>query len=135
MRATDAKALEELEMLYDDRDCFASLHDWFGDAENYWNKLEQLLIIADYTKKHSPSTAQKIVELNKTVVELFQQTKKHASGWTTQHNQNSNPSTEDYTQATDENWDKLDKWTASQEKLRQKILDLIELLYSSDSQP
>ena len=34
MRATDAKALEELEMLYGDKDCFASLHDWFGEAEN-----------------------------------------------------------------------------------------------------
>ena len=27
MRAIDAKILEELEMLYGDRDCFASLHD------------------------------------------------------------------------------------------------------------
>jgi hypothetical protein len=134
MRATDAKALEELEMLYGDRDCFASLHDWFGEAENYWNNLKQLLIIADYTKKHNPSTAKKITALSKILVELFQQTKNHASGWNSQHNQNSNPSTEDYAQATDENWDNLDKWVVSQEKLRQKILDLIELLCSSDSQ-
>jgi hypothetical protein len=134
MRATDAKALEELEMLYGDRDCFVSLHDWFGDAENYWNKLKQLLMIADYTKNHNPSTAKKITALSKILVESFQQTKNYASGWTSQHNQNSNPSTEDYTQATDERWDNLDKWTISQENLRQKILDLIELLYSSDSQ-
>jgi hypothetical protein len=134
MRATDAKALEELEMLYGDRDCFASLHDWFGEAENYWNKLKQLLIIADYTKKYNPSTAKKITTLRKILLELFQQTKNHASGWNSKDTQISKPSTEDYNQATDENWDNLDKWAVSQEKLRQKILDLIELLYSSDSQ-
>ena len=33
MRAIDAKILEELEMLYGDKDCFASLRDWFGTAE------------------------------------------------------------------------------------------------------
>jgi hypothetical protein len=135
MRATDAKALEELEMLYGDRDCFASLHDWFGDAENYWNKLKQLLMIADYTKKHNPATAQKITALSKTLVELFQQTKNHASSWTSEDAQTSNPSTDEYAEATNESWDNLDKWTGSQEKLRQKILDLIELLYSSDSEP
>ncbi len=134
MRATDAKALEELEMLYGDRDCFASLHDWFGEAENYWNTLKRLLIIADYTKKHNPSTAKKITLLSKMVVIFFQQTKNYVSGWNSEGNQISNPSTEDYTKATDESWDNLDKWTVSQEKLRQKILDLIELLYSSESQ-
>jgi hypothetical protein len=132
MRATDAKALEELEMLYGDRDCFASLHDWFGDAENYWNTLKQLLTIADYTKKHNPSTAQKITALSKMVIELFQQTKNYASGWNSEDNQINNPSTKDYSKATDESWDNLDKWTVSQEKLRQKILDLIELLYSNE---
>lgn len=134
MRATDVKALEELEMLYGDRDCFASLHDWFGDAENYWNNLKRLLIIADYTKNHNPSTAKKVAALSKMLVELFQQTKNYASGWTSEDTQNSKPSTEDYAKATDESWDNLDKWSVSQEKLRQKILDLIELLYSSDSQ-
>jgi hypothetical protein len=134
MRATDAKALEELEMLYGDRDCFASLHDWFGNAENYWNKLKQLLIITDYTKKDNPSAAKRILVLSEIVFELFQQTKNYASGWTSKDTQLSNPSTEDYTKATDESWDNLDKWTVSQEKLRQQILDLIEFLYSSDSQ-
>ena len=134
MRATDAKALEELEMLYGDKDCFASLHDWFGEAENYWKKLKQLLLIADYTKKHRPSTAKKINALSKTLIELFQQTKHYAGGWNSQDNQSSKPSTEDYAKATNESWDNLDNWTDSQEKLRQKILDLIELLYSSDSQ-
>jgi hypothetical protein len=119
-------------MLYGDRDCFASLHDWFGEAENYWNKLKHLLIIADYTKKHNPSTAKKITTLSKILVELFQQTKNYASGWNSQDTKISKPTTEDYTKATDENWDNLDKWIVFQEKLRQKILDLIELLYSSD---
>jgi hypothetical protein len=135
MRATDAKALEELDLLYGDRDCFASLQDWFGESENYWNTLKRLLIIADYTKKHNPSTATKITALSKMVVKLFQQTKQYASGWNSKDKQISNLSTEDYTKATDQSWDNLDKWTVSQEKLRQKILDLIELLYSSESQP
>ena len=135
MRATDAKALEELDLLYGDRDCFASLQDWFGESENYWNTLKRLLIVADYTKKHNPSTAKKITALSKMVVKLFQQTKQYASGWNSKDKQISNLSTEDYTKATDQSWDNLDKWTVSQEKLRQKILDLIELLYSSESQP
>ena len=135
MRAIDAKALEELEMLYGDRDCFASLHDWFGDAENYWNTLTRLLTIADYTKKHNSPTAKKITALSKMVIELFQQTKNYASGWNSKDNQISEPSTKDYSKATDESWNNLDKWTVSQEKLRQKILDLIELLYSSGSPP
>ena len=133
MRATDAKVLEELEMFYGDRDCFASLHDWFGESENYWSKLKHLLSIADYTKKQSINR-KKITALSKMVVELFQQTKNFASSWTSKGDQISNLSTEDYTKATDEGWDDLDKWVVSQEKLRQKILDLIELLYSSDSQ-
>ena len=132
MRATDAKALEELEMLYGDRDCFASIHGWFGEAKKYWSELKQLLIIADYTKKHNPSTTKKITALTKMVVELFQQTKNYAIDWNSKDNPISNPSTEDYAKSTDETWDNLDKWNVSQEELRQKILDLIELLYSSD---
>ncbi|MGD2065936.1 MAG: hypothetical protein PVI43_02040, partial [Candidatus Bathyarchaeota archaeon] len=128
------KALEELEMFYGDRDCFASLHDWFGETETYWNTLKRLLIIADYTKEHNPSTAKKIAALSKIVVNLFQQTKNYASGWNSKESQISELSTQDYTKATDESWDNLDAWTVSQEKLRQKILDLIEVLYSSDSQ-
>ena len=132
MRATDAKALEELEMLYGDRDCFASIHGWFGEAKKYWSELKHLLIIADYTKKHNPSTVKKITALTKMVVELFQQTKNYAIDWNSKDNPISNPSTEDYAKSTDETWDNLDKWNVSQEELRQKILDLIELLYSSD---
>ena len=134
MRATDAKALEELEMFYGDRDCFASLQDWFGEAENYWNTLKRLLIIADYQKKHNLSTAKRITALNKMVVELFQQTKNYSSVWNSNEHQINELSTQDYAKATDESWDNLDKWTVSQEKLRQKILDLIEVLYTSDSQ-
>jgi hypothetical protein len=134
MRAIDAKVLEELDMFYGDRDCFASLHDWFGEAENYWNRLKQLLIIADYTNKNKPSAAKKITALSKIVVELFQQTKKYASGWNSKDKKISEPSTEEYTNATDASWDEFDKWNDSKEKLRQKILDLIELIYSSDSE-
>ena len=134
MRAIDAKILEELDMFYGDRDCFASLNDWFGEAENYWNRLKQLLIIADYTTKHKPSVAKKITALSKTVVELFQQTKNYASDWNSKDRQISKLSTEDYTNATDAKWDEFDKWNDSKEKLRQKILDLIELIYSSDSE-
>jgi hypothetical protein len=134
MRATDAKALEKLEMYYGDRDCFAFLNDWLGEAENYWNTLKRLLIIADYSKKDNLSTAERITALSKMVVELFQQTKIYASGWNSKESQISELSTQDYAKATDEIWDNLDKWAVSQEELRQKILDLIELLYSSDSQ-
>ena len=134
MRAIDAKVLEELDMFYGDRDCFASLHDWFGEAENYWNRLKQLLIIADYTTKNKLSAAKKITALSKTVVELLQQTKNYASNWNSKDRQISKLSTEDYTNATDANWDEFDKWNDSKEKLRQKILDLIELVYSSDSE-
>jgi len=134
MRAKDATVLEELGMLYGDKDCFASLNDWFGDANHYWNNLKLLLIITDYAKKHNHSAAKKITALSEMVVELFQQTKNYARGWTSKDNQLSRPTTEDYATATNESWDKLDKWVDSQEKLRQNILDLIELLYSSDSQ-
>jgi len=134
MRAIDAKVLEELDMFYGDRDCFASLNDWFGEAENYWNRLKQLLIIADYTNKNKPSAAKKITALSKIVVELFQQTKNYASGWNSKDKIIRKPSTEDYTNATDASWDEFDKWNDSKEKLRQKILDLIELIYSSDSE-
>ena len=120
-------------MLYGDRDCFASLLDWFGEAENYWNTLKRLLIIADYSKKHNLSTAKRITALSKMVVELFQQTKNYSSGWNSKERQINELSTQDYAKATDESWDNLDKWTVSQEKLRQRILDLIEVLYSSDS--
>jgi hypothetical protein len=129
MRAIDAKILEELEMLYGDKDCFASLKDWFGAAETCWANLERLFVVADYAKKHNPSVAEEITTYSKQIVELFRQTKNYASGWNSKHKEKRRLSTEDYAGATDESWDTLDKWTVSQEKLRQEILDFIKLLY------
>ncbi len=128
MRAIDAKILEELEMIYGDKDCFASLHDWFGTAKMYWTNLERLFMVADYAKKHNPSVAEEITTYSKRIVELFHQTKDYASGWNSKHKEKRRLSTDDYTEATDESWDAHDKWTVSQEKLRQAILDFMELL-------
>jgi len=130
MRAIDAKILEKLEMLYGDKDSLASLQDWFGDAKTYWANLERLFMVADYAKKHTPSAAEEITSYSKRIVELFHQTKNYASGWNSKHKEKHRLSTEDYTEASDESWDKLDKWTATQEKLRQEILDFMKLLYS-----
>ena len=79
-------------------------------------------------------SAKKISALSKIVVELFEQTKNYASSWDSKGNKIGKPSTEDYATATDANWDELDKWNDSKEMLRQKILDLIKLIYSSDSE-
>ena len=130
MRAKDAKIIEELEMLYGDRNCLASIQDWFGSAEVYWINLERLFIIADYAKKHNPNAVKEITTNSKQIVELFQQTKNYASGWSSKQKEKHSLSTEDYTEATNESWDELDKWTVSQEKLRQLILDFMELLKS-----
>jgi len=130
MRAIDAKILEELEMLYGDKDCFASIQDWFGTAEAYWTNLERLFMVADYAKKHDPSATETIGAYSKRIAELFHQTKNYATGWNSEHKEKRRRSTEDYTEATDESWDELDKWTVSQEKLRDEILELLELLYS-----
>ncbi len=127
-RAIDEKVLEELEMLYGDKDCFASLHDWFGTAETYWINLERLLLIADYSKKDNPSTIKEIVAYNKRILDLFYQTKNCAQVWDSNQKEKSKISTEDYTGATDKSWDELEQWTVSQEKLRNAILDLIDLL-------
>ena len=135
MRAIDAKTLEKLEMLYGDKNCFASLQDWFGTAEAYWANLERLFMVADYAKKHNPSAAEKITMHSKRIIELFRQTKYYASGWNSKHKEKRRLSTEDYTEATDESWDKLDKWTVTQEKLRQEILDFMKLLYFVVSKP
>jgi hypothetical protein len=135
MRAIDAKILEELEMLYGDKDCFASLQNWFGAAETYWANLERLFMVAEYAKKHNPSAAEEIITYSKRIVKLFNQTKNYASGWNSKHKEKRRISTEDYTKATDESWDKLDKWTVTQEKLRQEILDLMTVLYSIVSKP
>jgi len=128
MRTIDAKILEELEMLYGDKDCFASIRDWFGTAEAYWTNLERLFMVADYAKKQNPSAAEKIVAYTKRIVELFHQTKDYASVWDSKHKEKRRHSTLDYTEAKDESWDALDKWTVSQEKLRDAILELMELL-------
>jgi len=133
MRAIDAKILEELEMFYGDKDCFASLQNWFGAAETCWANLERLFMVADYAKKHNPSATEEITAYSKRIVELFHQTKNYASGWNSKHKEKRRLSTEDYAGATDESWDKLDKWTVTQEKLRQEILDFIKLLYSITS--
>jgi hypothetical protein len=135
MRAIDAKIIEELEMLYGDKDSLASLQDWFGSADVYWTNLERLFIIADYAKKHNPSSVKEITINSKQIVELFQQTKNYASGWSSKQKDKHSLSTEDYTEATNESWDQLDKWTISQEKLRQSILDFIELLKSVEIKP
>jgi len=130
MRAIDAKILEELEMLYGDKDCFASFHDWFGTAEVYWTNLKRLFMVADYAKKHNPSAVEEITTCSKQIVELFHQTKNYASVWNSKHEEKRRLSTEDYTEATDESWDALDTWTVSQEKLRHKILEFMKLLHS-----
>ena len=130
MRAIDAKILEELEMLYGDKDCFASIRDWFGTAEAYWTNLERLFVVATYAKKHNPLAVEEITTYSKRIVELFHQTKDYASGWNSKHKENRRLSTEDYTEATDESWDELDNWTVSQEKLRNEILEFMELLRS-----
>ena len=135
MRAIDVKILEELEMLYGDKDCFASLRDWFGTAEVYWTNLKRLFMVADYAKKHNPSAVEEITTYSKRIVKLFHQTKNYASGWNSKHKEKHRLSTEDYTKTTDKSWDELDKWTVSQEKLRDAILELMELLYSVCSKP
>ena len=128
MRAIDAKILEELDMLYGDKNCFASLHDWFGTAEVYWTNLERLFMVADYAKKTNPSEAEKIATFSEQIVELFHKTKDCASVWDFKQKEKNELSTADYTEATDESWDVLNKWTVSQEKLRDAILELMELL-------
>ena len=130
MRAIDAKILDELGMLYGDKNCFASLRDWFGTAEAYWTNMERLFMVADYAKKQNPSVAEKIATCSKRIVELFHQTKNYACGWNSKQKEKRRLSTEDYTEATEERWDALDKWTVSQEKLRDAILDFMEFLYS-----
>ena len=130
MRATDAKTLDELEMLYGDKDCFYPLREWFGTAEVHWTNLKRLFVVADYAKKQNSSVAKKITRYRRQIVDLFHQTKNYASGWNSKLKEKHRLSTEDYTEATDESWDALDKWTATQEKLRRVILEFVGLLYS-----
>ena len=136
MRAIDAKILEELEMLYGDKDCFHPLHNWFGTAEAYWTNLERLFMVADYAKKHNPTVAGKIAAYSKQIVELFHQTKEYASEWDSKRKEKhrSSQETEDFAEATDERLDALNRWTVSQEKLRHVVLGLVGLLYSVASE-
>ena len=135
MRAIDTKILEELEMLYGDKDCFASLHDWLGTAETYSSNLKRLLMVADYSKKHYPSAVEEITMYNERIIELFNQTKNYARGWNSSHKEKRGLSADEYAETTDESWAALDKWTASQEKLRQEILYFMDLLFSVTSKP
>lgn len=128
MRAKDAKVFEELEMLYGDKDYLASLQDWFGNAEAYWVNLEKIFNIADYTKKLNPDAIKEIDNNREQIVELFEQTKLYASGWSAKQKEKHSLSTEDYSEATNESWDQLEHWTAAQEKLRQTILDFLDFL-------
>lgn len=130
MRAIDAKILDELEFLYGDKDCFYPLRAWFGNAEVYWANLERLFMVADYAKKHNPSVAEKITTYSRRIADLFNQTKDYASGWETEHKERNRLSTEDYVEASDESWDALDKWAATQERLRRLILEFIGFLHS-----
>ena len=130
MRAIDVKIVEELEMFYGDKDSLASLQNWFGTAEAYWINLKQLFIIADYTKKHNPKAVEEITTHHGQIFELFQKTKKYASGWSSKQKEKQPLCTEDYSEAANESWDELDKWMVSQEKLRLSILDFMELLIS-----
>ena len=130
MRAIDAKIIEELEMLYGDKDSLASLQDWFGTAETYWINLQRLFIIADYAEKQNSDAVKEINHYRQKIVELFQQTKSYARGWSTKQKEKHSLSTEDYSEGTNESWDQLDNWTVSQEKLRQLILDFMDFLKS-----
>jgi len=136
MRAIDAKILEELEMLYGDKDCFHPLHNWFGTAEAHWTNLERLFMVADYAKKHNPTVAGKIDAYSEQIVELYNQTKEHANEWDSKRKEKhrSSRETEDFAKATDERLDTLNRWTVSQEKLRYAVLGLVGLLSSAASE-
>jgi hypothetical protein len=134
MRAIDAKILEELDMHYDDKDCFASLESWLENAKTYMINLNRLFVVADHTKQQHPSEGNAIMDYRKRIVKLFNQTKEYASEWSSKSTEQSQTSTENYIKASEENWDSLDRWTASQEKLRDEILNLVDFLYSVDSE-
>ena len=92
-------------------------------------------MVADYSKKHYPSAVEEITMYIERIFELFNQTKNYESGWNSSHKEKRGLCADEYAEATDEGWDALNKWTASQEKLRQEILHFMELLYSVTSQP
>ncbi len=130
MRARDAKILDELEMLYGDKDCFYPLRDWFGTADTHWANIDRLFSVATYAAIHRPDTAAQIAASRTQIATLFQQTKDYASVWESKHQEKSRLATRDYVEASDESWDALDNWTASQQELRHAILAFVQLLYS-----
>jgi hypothetical protein len=134
MRAIDAKILEELDMHYDDKECFASLDSWMENAKTYMINLNRLFLVADHAKQQHPSEANAIADYCKRIVTLFNQTKEYASEWSSKSPEQSRTSTENYITASEDSWDILDSWTASQEKLRDEILKLVDFLYSVDSE-
>ncbi|MEJ2127146.1 MAG: hypothetical protein P8X84_06570 [Candidatus Bathyarchaeota archaeon] len=76
MRAIDAKILEELDMHYDDKDCFASLDSWLEHAKTYMINLNRLFVVADHTKQQHPSESNAITDYRKRIIKLFNQSSK-----------------------------------------------------------
>ena len=134
MRATDAKILEELDMIYDDKDCFVSLDSWLRNPETYMSNINRLFLIADQTKQQHSSESNAITGYCERILKLFNQTKEYAREWNSQSTKQSQTSTEKYIKASEASWDTLDQWTASQEKLRCEIIKLVDFLYSLDSE-
>ncbi|UCE96188.1 MAG: hypothetical protein JSV51_00840 [Candidatus Bathyarchaeota archaeon] len=130
MRAIDAKILDELEMFFGDKDCFYPLREWFGTAKAHWINLERLLTVGNYIKKHNPSIAEKISAHDRRIVDLFHKARDFANVWGRKHKEKNKLSTEDYVEATNESWDALDEWVATQEKLRHSILEFMKFLHS-----
>ncbi|MFZ7138349.1 MAG: hypothetical protein ACOWW1_08020 [archaeon] len=135
MRATDEKILEELDMIYDDKDCFVSLDSWLGNPETYLTNINRLFLVADHTKQQHSSKANAITGYCKQILNLFNQTKQYAREWNSESPEPSPTSAENYIKASEESWDTLDQWTTSQEKLRAEIIKLVDFLYSVDSEP
>ncbi|MDG6223421.1 MAG: hypothetical protein QCH99_09195 [Candidatus Bathyarchaeota archaeon] len=133
MRAIDAKILEELDMLYDDKDCFASLDSWLGNAEKYMTNLNRLFLVANHAKQQYLSETNAITGYCTRIIKLFNQTKSYASGWNSKQNGQNRTFTEKYIRASEESWNTLNQWTESQIKLRDEILKLVEFLYTVGS--
>ncbi|MFW6117846.1 MAG: hypothetical protein ACOC6G_04595 [Thermoproteota archaeon] len=131
MRVVDERILDQLQMLYREEDCFHPLHTWFGTAETHHANLKRLFTVVDYAQKHNLSAAKNIMEYRKQIKDLFRKTKNYAREWDSKQQENHTLTTQDYIEATEEQWDALDKWTATQEKLRRTLLEFIRLLYSA----
>jgi hypothetical protein len=117
-------------MLYGDKDCFYPLREWYGIAEEHWANVERLFAVAEYAKKHNPSSAKKIIAYSKQINDLFHQAKEYASAWGAEYKEKQRLSTKDYVEATDERWDAYDKWSVTQGKLRRSLIDFVRFLSS-----